>query len=88
MDSARYCFTDPKIKYYKNNILEDWQVRVLNEKADLDVKISKLHAFVYSDKYKNVLFPDNVLLAKQLGFMTAYSGILADRIGWFDLEKP
>lgn len=57
--------------------------RVVAEKADLDVKIAALAAFVAREVYAGLPEVEQRLLALQLRYMTGYAGVLAMRIDAF-----
>ena len=59
-----------------------YQVRVIEEKAELDAKIQKLAAFLESKP----MLEDRAaeLLSAQFGVMNEYSAILESRIELFD----
>ena len=59
-----------------------YQVRVIEEKAELDAKIQKLATFLESKP----MLEDRAaeLLSAQLGVMNEYSAILESRIKLFD----
>ena len=63
--------------------MEDFQVRVVEEKKDLDEKITKLCAFIFSDKFKSVPKEEQVRMENQLYTMMDYSRCLKDRIASF-----
>jgi hypothetical protein len=65
--------------------MEAYQVRVVNEKLDLDDKIAKLSDFVRDQrKMSMVLLSEQMRLMSQLTIMRAYSSVLEDRIACFD----
>lgn len=55
--------------------LEDWQARVVTEKAELDAKIAALEA--------SGRLAEDRLLSQQHQYMVLYSGVLGVRIGLF-----
>ncbi len=59
----------------------EWQQRVFQERAELDVKRAKLTAFLALDTAGPI---DAHLLNRQLNAMTEYSDILGDRIARFE----
>ena len=65
--------------------MEPHQQRVVDEKAELDMRRSKLAAFFYSDTYPQVPPDERALLEKQFRVMTQYSDILGERIAAFNL---
>lgn len=64
--------------------MEDWQKRVINEKEELDEKLSKLSEFLYSDEFYEMEGPEVRLLWNQAEVMEKYSDILAARIYYFN----
>ena len=63
--------------------MKKWQLRVIREKADLDIKIIKLDRFLESEHVGQLLVSDVDLLGEQLGAMKGYSEILGTRIERF-----
>ncbi len=66
--------------------MEPWQQRVVDEKAELDGKISRLSAFICGPGTTGFNTLSNVekrRLCKQLKIMGDYSSILAERIAAF-----
>ena len=63
--------------------MEAYQVRVVEEKQDLDSKLEKLNLFVTSTKFDDVPLPEQERLKKQLLIMKEYSQVLSDRIAVF-----
>ena len=64
----------------------DYQVRVIEEKKELDIKINKLETFISEEIEVNVIakvIKDNSLLIDQLRIMKEYSRKLDDRIKIF-----
>lgn len=61
--------------------MKEWQLRVIREKSELDVKIVKLDRFL--DHVGQLLVSDVALLGDQLEAMKCYSGILGTRIERF-----
>lgn len=57
--------------------MQDYQLRVIEEKKELDEKIKKLVTFVESDTFKQINLED------QLSYMEEYSWILGKRIDAF-----
>lgn len=64
--------------------MEDWQKRVINEKEELDEKLSKLSEFLDSDEFYEMEGPEVRLLWNQVELMEKYSDILAARIYYFN----
>ena len=63
--------------------MKEWQLRVIREKAELDIKIIKLDRFLESEHVGQLLVSDVDLLGEQLGAMKGYSEILGTRIERF-----
>lgn len=64
--------------------MSEYQQRVVTEKKELDEKIVKLTAFVFSDKIKAVSTEqEKDLLRRQLKVMVQYSVVLDCRIALF-----
>ena len=64
--------------------MEAYQLRVVAEKADLDLSIIHLETFIETNpKYKELEKPDQDLLQEQLEVMIKYSEILDVRITRF-----
>lgn len=63
--------------------MEDWQTRVVEEKAELDKKRAKLSDFLNRAKLDK---PTYQLLVRQSEVMEEYSEILAERIESFGTE--
>jgi len=59
--------------------------RIKQEKTDLDDKLTKLNAFLKSDKAIPVVGKAKSMLLQQRSIMQSYSDILRDRLE--DLEK-
>jgi len=62
--------------------MQEYQHRVVQEKADLDEKIAKLNAFLGTQDFFKIV-PDAAersRLTSQYGAMTEYSRILGERI--------
>lgn len=56
------------------------QLRVVEEKAELDGKITKLNAFLETKIFAEQTSAEQSRLKRQLGHMQAYSDVLGDRI--------
>ena len=59
------------------------QQRVVDEKSELDEKLSKLDAFLRTDTFKRLRNEEQILLGRQATAMRIYSGILGERIKLF-----
>lgn len=64
--------------------MQPHQQRVVDEKTDLDIKLSALNSFMNGDKF-HVLCdePERIRLIEQSNAMTKYSKILGERIACF-----
>lgn len=63
--------------------MQDFQKRVIDEKAELDAKIEKLGEFKYTDTFINLPWQEQERLNTQGHIMTMYSAILGERIAAF-----
>lgn len=61
----------------------DWQERVVQERKELDKKITKLKVTICSDKFETLADTDQRLLVMQLAAMKQYSSALKARIERF-----
>ena len=59
------------------------QLRVIEERQELDEKRAKLTAFIGGDIYRKLDHVEQSRLNRQLEAMTLYSNILVERIGAF-----
>ena len=60
--------------------MEQYQERVVKEKKDLDEKVSKLQAFISSERFVSVEADEANRMRNQLSVMMDYSNILGERI--------
>jgi hypothetical protein len=63
--------------------MEDFQLRVVDEKRELDVKVQKLHMFMMSYRFEKLPQPEKDRLERQHIAMCQYSGVLGERINGF-----
>jgi len=63
--------------------MESYQLRVIEEKADLDLKIARLSTFMASDKWRHLPTIERDRLSRQHLVMQEYSKILGERIHAF-----
>jgi len=64
--------------------MEEYQLKVVVEKAELDIKILKLLQFIQTPSFNSsLLIEEQTRLKKQLSIMVVYSDILAQRIAAF-----
>lgn len=67
--------------------MEAYQQRVIEEKSELDERISKLDAFIANSQEGKVSKVTLFLLEKQLEAMFQYSRILDIRISLFEVKQ-
>ena len=60
--------------------MEQYQQRVVKEKEELDEKVSKLQAFIGSERFNSVEADEANRMRNQLPVMMDYSNILGERI--------
>ena len=91
---AGYVSWSPKVQFEQAYVeigadadMKPHQIRMLGEKAELDVKRSKLAAFLYSDMFASLDAAERERLEKQLRLMTGYSDVLAERINAFSAKE-
>ncbi len=63
--------------------LPDWQIRVLQEKSDLDERIDRLSSYIKDPEFRELDLLKRDLMLRQLGYMQAYSLTLGQRIDDF-----
>lgn len=63
--------------------MNDFQVRVLKEKEELDVKINALASFLCKDIFEALNREEQFRLKKQFEIMKLYSAVLGERIAHF-----
>lgn len=63
--------------------MQPYQQRVVDEKAELDTKITALNNFIPTQNFTSLDSDNKTLLVTQLNTMREYSNILADRISLF-----
>jgi hypothetical protein len=68
---------------FREEIMHDFQQRVVDEKTELDDKIGKLTAFVGGNIFVSLPDDERYRLSIQLQHMNGYSEILGQRIGAF-----
>ena len=69
------------------NQYQPHQQRVVDEKAELDDRRSKLAAFLYTGTFEALAAAERERLEKQLRLMTSYSDVLAERIKAFTASE-
>lgn len=67
--------------------LQPHQERVVQEKVDLDMKISKLDNFFHGEVYPFVADDEQKRLMRQFGYMKDYSNVLTERIAAFRSQE-
>lgn len=65
--------------------MQDFQQRVVNEKAELDEKLEKLCLFCYGRTFETLPLMERERLNQQRHIMTSYSAILGARIAAFEV---
>lgn len=63
--------------------MNDFQLRVLKEKEELDVKINALCSFMVKDIFQSLKLEEQFRLKKQFEIMKLYSAVLGERIAHF-----
>jgi len=63
--------------------VEEYQQRVVAEKAELDGRLKRLTAFLASKAIESVALVERNRLIEQQGYMAQYSDVLGRRIAWF-----
>ena len=63
--------------------MQEYQLRVVEEKKELDAKQDKLIAFIDSENFMDVDVRGQGLLFRQLLNMKEYSAVLVERISMF-----
>ena len=65
--------------------MENWQQRIIDEKEELDTKLTKLEKFIYNEEgtFNSLSNMNQNLLRAQAEIMAEYSAVLRRRIaGW------
>ncbi|MCI0561739.1 MAG: hypothetical protein MN733_24885 [Nitrososphaera sp.] len=60
--------------------MQDYQMRVVAEKDQLDSRIDKLHLFLGHEDFANLDDAEKDRMRRQLSHMKAYSDVLGERI--------
>jgi uncharacterized protein YydD (DUF2326 family) len=68
---------------YREDNMQPFQQRVVDEKKELDEKIDALESFLQSINFDAVPTAEQMRLKMQHGIMTDYSMILGERIAAF-----
>lgn len=63
--------------------MQDYQLRVIEEKAELDAKREKLGAFKNTDAFARLPWQEQERMNTQAHLMTMYSAVLGERIAAF-----
>lgn len=64
--------------------MQDYQKRVIDEKAELDEKCNKLFEFIHSEQFSSLCSDsERERMIRQLNAMWAYSEVLGERIAAF-----
>lgn len=69
------------------NNLQPHQIRVIEEKADLDLRTSRLFDFLQGDVFRTLDTAEQGRLRRQWTAMLHYSEILRERIGAFPFNQ-
>ena len=69
------------------SILQQHQVRVLEEREELDRKVTALKQFFSTSKFSELTALDQSLLRNQARFMEGYLEVLVDRIINFSAKQ-
>lgn len=64
--------------------LQDWQVRVFQERAELEERRAGIDAFIVSEVFQVITELEQDLLLAQAQAMMDYSHVLTKRIGTFE----
>ncbi len=67
--------------------LADWQQRVIDEHAELQERVTKLGAFLHSDRIIGMMAEDVGLLVRQYEAMCRYREALSGRILRFNVGE-
>ncbi len=67
----------------KGKTFEPWQLRVIEEKKELDARLVKLSEFLSGEAFAVMTEDDQELLLSQKNHMSTYSDILGERIARF-----
>ncbi len=68
---------------WEMQIMEAWQQRVVDEKAELDQKIGRLLSFMKGEKSTAIGQDERDRLGRQSRYMERYSEVLGERIADF-----
>lgn len=68
--------------------MEDYQLRVVDKKKELDEKIERLSTFVSGRNFEALEREERVRMGAQLNSMREYSAILGERINAFRIPQP
>ena len=64
-------------------VMEDWQIRVYQEREELETRLYHLNAFIASPKFQVISFDEQTRLAHQKETMIKYAQALTHRIANF-----
>lgn len=73
----------PGPKQGEEKILEEYQKRVLAEKAELDKRVKAISGFLAKGEFNALPGDERERLIRQLGIMVEYSDVLTERIAHF-----
>jgi len=63
--------------------MQDFQQRVVDEKKELDEKVTKLRAFIHTEQFDSLDGNEKIRLWRQADAMGVYSSVLGERIEAF-----
>lgn len=63
--------------------MDAYQLRVIEEKSELDAKRESLRVFFDSEKYRTLPSDEQTRLMRQFAYMANYSDVLGERIAAF-----
>lgn len=65
-----------------------YQQRLTDEKTELDAKLEKLYSFLATDTFNSLDEAEQDRLRLQAEYMTAYSGVLSERLAAIRNTSP
>lgn len=66
-------------------MIQEYQQRVIDEKAALDEKLSKLGAYLNKPHFTSLHYSEQQRMTTQMHLMVSYSAVLGARIAAFEL---
>lgn len=67
----------------KEILMQEYQKRVIDEKAQLDERLAKLSTFFRTVSFEHLLDTEQQFLTTQMHLMVSYSAVLGARIAAF-----